>query len=80
MAMVTRIQKDDDKTNPSSYTAYITLHTPEKIKRLHRLQQERKNALLCINRLKQKIAAIVDRDGITGLNWWIGETGLNWWN
>ena len=63
--MVTRIQKDDDKTNPSSHTAYITLHTPEKIKRLHRLQQERKNALLCINRLKQKIAAIVDRDGIT---------------
>ena len=65
MAMVTRIQKVDDKTNPSSHIAYITLHTPEKIKRLHRLQQERKNALLCINRLKQKIAVIVDRDGIT---------------
>ena len=65
MAMATRKQKDDDKTNPSSHTAYVTLRTPEKISRLHRLQQERKSALMCINRLKQKIADIIDRDGIT---------------
>ena len=65
MAMATRKQKDDDKTSPSSHTAYVTLHTPEKISRLHRLQQERKSALMCINRLKQKIAGIIDKDDIT---------------
>lgn len=63
--MSTRKQKDGDKSNPSSHTAYITLHPQEKNERLHRLQQERKKAMLHISRLKQKIAAIVDRDGIT---------------
>ena len=65
MATVVRKQKDDDKTSPSSHTAYVTLHTPEKISRLHRLQQKRKSALMRINRLKQKIADIINKDGIT---------------
>ena len=65
MAMATRKQKDGNKSNPSSHTAYVTLHTQEKNERLHRLQQERKKAMLYISQLKQKIAGIVERDGIT---------------
>ena len=65
MTIAIRKQKDDDKTNPSSHIAYITFHTPENISTLYRLQQVRKSALMCINRLKQKIADIIDRNGIT---------------
>lgn len=64
MAMAARKQKDNDKSNPSSHTSFITLYTPEKIKRLHQLQQNRKRVKLYIDRLKQKISSVADRDGV----------------
>ena len=63
-AMKCRKQKDSDKTNPSSHTSYSCLSTPQKDERLRRLQQEKKKVKLCVDRLKQKIVAATDSDGV----------------
>ena len=63
-AMKCRKQKDTDKASPSSHTTYFCLSTPQKDERLCRLQQEKKKAKLCTDRLRQKIIAATDSDGV----------------
>ena len=61
--MATRPQKDQ-RTHPSSHTAYTCLHTPEKDQRMRRLHQEGKIAKLRITRLVKKLSDLVEEDGI----------------
>ena len=63
-AMASRKQKDTDRTDPSSHTAYVHLSTPEKNKRLSRLHKDNKRAMLEIKRLKQ-ISAAITLDGVS---------------
>lgn len=63
-AMASREQKDTNRTDPSSHTAYVNLSTPEKIERLSHLHKENKRAMLEIKRLKQKISAAITLDGV----------------
>ena len=55
----------DDKTHPSSHTTYAALSDPEKAERLRRLHDENVRLKSQIARLKEKIIAAVNRDGIT---------------
>ena len=64
-AMASRKQKDTDRTDPSSHTAYVHLSTPEKNERLSRLHKDNKRAMLEIKRLKQKISAAITLDGVS---------------
>ena len=61
--MASRLNSDD-KTHPSSHTTYATLSEPDKEERLHRLHNENARLKSQIARLKEKIIATVDRDGI----------------
>ena len=54
----------DDKTHPSSHTTYATLSEPGKEERLHRLHNENTRLKSQIAHLKDKIATVVERDGI----------------
>ena len=62
-AMVSHPQKDE-RTHPSSHTAYANLHTPEKDKRLDLLHKENRKVKLQIRRLKQKIEAVAIQQGV----------------
>ena len=54
----------DDRTHPSSHTAFSLLNTPEKEERLHRMHRENVCLKSQIARLREKISTAVSNDGV----------------
>ena len=62
-AMVSQPHKDN-ATNPSNHTTFSNLSTPQREERLHNMIKENKRMKLVIERIKGKISALIESNGV----------------
>ena len=63
-SLVSRNNSLSDVTNPSSHTNYRFLTTPEKVSRMQGLQKRNKSLMTQVKRLRTKIEAAIEADGV----------------